>query len=174
MVALFCPQTKAYRQSERQVDSEAHLQDKSWNLCIDNERYQLQSNEANDIHLSSWMRYNSLRFAPVNTVPHSGRIESLWDCNYWGQGLDLSMKPSLCSKIYWTKSPPLLSKPWTARIVGAPQMTSQLVCSIFPCSLLPSWTWQTPVLSISWSCLPTFSSVCLVFFLLSLCIARWF
>ena len=53
MVALFCPQTKAYRQSERQVDSEAHLQDKSWNLFIDNERYQLQSNEANDIHLSS-------------------------------------------------------------------------------------------------------------------------
>ena len=53
--------------------------------------------------------------------------------------------------------------PLTAR-VGAPQMISQPVFSIFPCSLLPSGTWRTPGLFIPWCCLPTSSSVCLVFF----------
>ena len=45
-----------------------------------------------------------------------------------------------------------------------PQMISQTVSSIFPCSPLPSGTWRTPGLSIFWCCLPTSSSVCLVFF----------
>ena len=49
----------------------------------------------------------------------------------------------------------------TARVVGAPQMISQPVSSIFPCSPLPSWTWRTPGLSIPWCCLPTSTSVCL-------------
>ena len=40
----------------------------------------------------------------------------------------------------------------------------------FPCSPLLSGTWRIPDLS----CLPTSSSVCLVFFPLSLCLARWF
>ena len=61
----------------------------------------------------------------------------------------------------------------TARVVGAPQMISQPVSSIFPCSPLPSGTWRTPGLSIPWCCLPTSSSVWLVFFPLSLCLARW-
>ena len=64
--------------------------------------------------------------------------------------------------------------PLTARVVGAPQMISQPVSSIFACSHLPSGTWRTPGHSIPWSCLPTSSSVCLVFFPLSLCLARWF
>ena len=64
--------------------------------------------------------------------------------------------------------------PLTARVVGAPQMISQPISSIFPCSPLPFGTWRTPGLSISWCCLPTSSSVCLVFFPLSLCLARWF
>ena len=62
----------------------------------------------------------------------------------------------------------------TKRIVGAPQMILQPVSFIFPCSPLPSVTWQTPGLSIPWCCLPTSSSVCLLFFPLSLCLARWF
>ena len=33
--------------------------------------------------------------------------------------------------------------PLTARVVGAPQMISQPVSSIFPCSPLPSVTWRT-------------------------------
>ena len=53
--------------------------------------------------------------------------------------------------------------PWTARVVGAPQMIPPPVSSIFPCSPLPSGTWRTPGLSFSWCCLPTSSSVCLVF-----------
>ena len=63
--------------------------------------------------------------------------------------------------------------PLTARVTGAPHMISQPVSSIFPCSPLPSGTWQTPGLSIPW-CLPTSSSVCHVFFPFSLCLARWF
>ena len=62
----------------------------------------------------------------------------------------------------------------TVRVVGAPQMILQPVFSIFPCSPLLSGTFQTPGLSIPGCCLPTSSSVCLVFFPLSLCLARWF
>ena len=64
--------------------------------------------------------------------------------------------------------------PLTARVVGAPHTISQPVFSIFPCSPLPSRTCRTPGLSIPWCCLPTSSSVCPVFFPLSLCLARWF
>ena len=64
--------------------------------------------------------------------------------------------------------------PWTTRVVWVPQMISQPVFSIFSCSPLPSGTWPTPSLSIPWYCLPTSSSVCLVFFPFSLCLARWF
>ena len=61
----------------------------------------------------------------------------------------------------------------TTRVIGAPQMILQPVSSIFNCSPLPSGTWRTPGLFIPW-CLPTSSSICLVFFPLSLCLARWF
>ena len=64
--------------------------------------------------------------------------------------------------------------PLTARVIGAPQMIWQPVFSIFPCSPLPSGTFRTPWLSIPWCCLPNSSSVCLVFFPLSVCLARWF
>ena len=53
-------------------------------------------------------------------------------------------------------------------------MISQPVFSIFACSLLPSGNCRTPGLSIPWCCLPTSSSVCLVFSPFSLCLARWF
>ena len=56
----------------------------------------------------------------------------------------------------------------------APQMILQPVFSIFPCFPLPSRTCRTPGLSIPWCCLPTSSSVCLVFFPFSLCLAWWF
>ena len=64
--------------------------------------------------------------------------------------------------------------PSAARVAGAPQMISQPVSSIVPCSSLPSGTWRTPGLSIPWCCLPTSPSLCLVFFPLLLCLARWF
>ena len=64
--------------------------------------------------------------------------------------------------------------PLSARAVGTPQMISQPVSSIFLSSPLPSGTWRTPGLSIPWCCLPISSSVSLVFFPLSLCLARWF
>ena len=43
----------------------------------------------------------------------------------------------------------IIISPLTAKAVGAPQMISQPVSSIFPCSPLPSATWRTPGLSIS-------------------------
>ena len=64
--------------------------------------------------------------------------------------------------------------PLTARVVRAPQMISQPVSSIFPCSPLPSGTSRTPGLSILCCCLPISSSAWLVFFPLSLCLAIWF
>ena len=64
--------------------------------------------------------------------------------------------------------------PLTAKVVGAPQMISQPVFSIFLCSPLPTGTWWTPGLSIPWCCFPTSSSVCLFFFPLSLYLGRWF
>ena len=64
--------------------------------------------------------------------------------------------------------------PLTARVVWAPQMISQPLPSFVPCSPLPSETWWTPGLSVPWCCLPTSSSICCVFFPLSLCLARWF
>ena len=42
-----------------------------------------------------------------------------------------------------------------ARVIGAPQMISQPVSSIFPSSPLYSGTWQPPGLSIPWCCNPT-------------------
>ena len=54
--------------------------------------------------------------------------------------------------------------PSTAGVVGAPQMTSQPVSSIFLCSLLPSGTWQTLGLSSPQCCLSTSFSNGLVFF----------
>ena len=45
--------------------------------------------------------------------------------------------------------------PLTRRVVEAPQMISQPVSSIFPCSPLPFGTWRTPGLPIPWCCLPT-------------------
>ena len=68
----------------------------------------------------------------------------------------------------------IIINPLTARVVGAPQIILQPVFSILPCSPLFSGTCRTPGLFIPWCCLPTSSSVCLVFFSLSLCLARWF
>ena len=68
----------------------------------------------------------------------------------------------------------IIINPITARVVGAPQMILQPVFSIFPCSPPPSWTCRNSGLSIPWCCLPTSFSVCLVFFPLSPCFARWF
>ena len=48
------------------------------------------------------------------------------------------------------------------------------ISSIFLCFPLPSGTSRTPGLFIPLCCLPTSSSVCLVFFPLLLCLARWF
>ena len=39
---------------------------------------------------------------------------------------------------------------------------------------MPSGTCRTPGLTIPWCCLPASSSVCLVFYPFSLCLARWF
>ena len=101
-------------------------------------------------------------------------VKTVWHCR------DLEMW-SMSLKVVWTGSlseqnhPPLtFTYPFTVIVVGAPQMTSRPVSSIFLCSPLPSGTWQIPGLAILWLCLPTSLSVCLVFFLLSLYLARWF
>ena len=64
--------------------------------------------------------------------------------------------------------------PLIVGVIWAPQMTSQPIPTIFLCSPLPSGTWWTPSLSIPWYCHSVSSSACLVFFLLSLWLSRWF
>ena len=64
--------------------------------------------------------------------------------------------------------------PLTARVVWAPKMDFTTSFRHSSLSKLPSGTWWTPGLSIPWCCLPTSSSLCLVFFPLTLCLARWF
>ena len=58
----------------------------------------------------------------------------------------------------------IITYPLTARVDGVPQMISQPAPPFFSLSPLPSGTWRTPGLSILWCCLPTSSSVRLVFF----------
>ena len=86
----------------------------------------------------------------------------------------LLLSPYLPNSLWSAYHHHLIIYPLTARFIRAPQMLSQSVSSIFPCSPLPSGTCRTPDLSISWCCLPTSSSVCLVFFPHSLCLVRWF
>ena len=62
--------------------------------------------------------------------------------------------------------------PLTARVVGALQMISQPISSIFRCSPLPSGTWRTPGLHSLM--LSSHLFLCLVFFPLSMYLARWF
>ena len=60
-----------------------------------------------------------------------------------------------CSLFYYLIIIIIIIYPLTTRVIGVPQMISQPVFSIFPCSSLPSWTCWTPGLSIPWCCLPT-------------------
>ena len=53
---------------------------KKWRTSTDDERYQLQPNEANSIHSDAGFRRESLCVPPVNT--ERGQIESLWKRNY--------------------------------------------------------------------------------------------
>ena len=78
--------------------------------------------------------------------------------------------PNICQTLQKFLS---LIYPLTVRVVGTPLMTSQPVSSIFLFSAA-LWDLGNPDLYIPLCCLPTFSSVCLVFFSLSLCLARWF
>ena len=62
--------------------------------------------------------------------------------------------PSFCQKCRWQITAHHHHMyPLAARVIEAPQMISQPVSSIFPCSLLPSGAWWIPDLSIPWSCL---------------------
>ena len=115
--------------------------------------------------------------APIEALV-SGIVPPAWRKSAGNQGLEFGLCIQLSEMQHVEKvhssSFHYLIYPFTARIVGAPQMISQPVFSILPCSPLPFGTWRTPGLSIPWCYLPISLSVCLVFFPLSLCLARWF
>ena len=46
-------QAKAWQHNERMMDSKRNLQIKLQHMFVDDERYQLQANEANYIHLKA-------------------------------------------------------------------------------------------------------------------------
>ena len=59
---MFFLQAKALRRSERQVDCEQNLQNKSVHIFTDVERYQQQPNEANYVHLNAGIRLKPSAF----------------------------------------------------------------------------------------------------------------
>ena len=123
-------------------------------------------------HMDGWPFSSRLSASTVGEFPWS-QNSVLTPPNKKSFGWDYTPRSPACIHVQKDLSSNLIY-PLTARVIGAPQMISQQVSSIFPCSPLPSGTWRTPGLSIPWCCLPTSSSVCLVFFPLSLCLAKWF
>ena len=95
------------------------------------------------------------------------KVQTLYSC--WLHQVDHEYMYTYDFLLSW-----YLTYPWNARVVRTPQMILQPVSSIFPCSPLPSGTCQILGLSIPWGSLPATSSVCLIVFPLSLCLARWF
>ena len=107
------------------------------------------------------------------------KFQFFWAKSCADHGWHVSKTPrassqALCFSYPWDIFVIIIINPLTARVVGAQQKILQPVFSTFPCSPLPPGACQTPGLSIPWCCLPTSSSVCFVFFPLSLCLARWF
>ena len=86
--------------------------------------------------------------------PHSQHKWNLWTCKL--NGVNMVTSENFCN----SSSHLFLS------CEGFWGTTDDFTTSFlhFSCSPLPSWTWRTPGLSIPWCCLPTSSSVCLVFF----------
>ena len=111
----------------------------------------------------SWCSYSWLGVTVQITVCNSIPLSSIPLCF-----VQLSSFPLSCIPLI------IIIYPLTARAVGAPQMFSQPVSSVSPCSPLHSGTWRSPGLFIPWCCLPISSSVCLVFFPLLLWLAKWF
>ena len=71
---------------------------------------------------------------------------------------EIHLKQALNSEIFNICVIIIIIYPLTMRVLRAPQMISLQVPSKFLCSPLPSWTWQTPGLSIPWCCLLTMYS----------------
>ena len=71
--------------------SKHFFQNEERRTFIDDKRYELQSNEANYIHLNARMRLEASCSSLVNTVPHGGQLESV----DWKAGLALGMEFSV-------------------------------------------------------------------------------
>ena len=121
---------------------------------------------------------HSLTVWPAWWIELSSPVPANGHCIELGQQKDLHLLGGLSLHVIaWATAQAviiIIINPLTVRVGGAPQMILQPVFSIFPCSPLPSGTCWTPGPSIRWCCLPTSSFVRLVFFPLSLCLARWF
>ena len=71
-----------------------NLPNKAYITFTDGERYDLLSSESNVIRLNAGLRLEVSCTPPVNTVPHGGQVESLWQRNYGRWGLELSAELS--------------------------------------------------------------------------------
>ena len=88
----FFSQAKAQQQKERPVDSGQNLQNKLWYTFTSNERYQLQSNKTNYIHLNAGIR---LKIFVHSTNQHGTIWQSEWKLVRREAGLNLSTEPSM-------------------------------------------------------------------------------
>ena len=142
-------------------------------LCIRREGMPL-SNRESTLSLSITKDLTEYRIFGI-TKHHNDEKKKKWGWGWGGRILGSMWRMQNYARTYQRYLIIIIIiYPLTTRVVGAPQMISQPVSSTFPCSPLPSGTWRTLGLSLLWCCLPTSSSICLVFFPLSLCLAGWF
>ena len=104
-----------------------------------------QKTKINDSsHLQSYVEYT------YTVIPSSPLLQTPITPDHWTRGEEvpsgevtvmqqLTMLSTAKSAVCWTD----FTYPLTAGLVGASQMILQPVSSIFPCSVLPSGTWQT-------------------------------
>ena len=120
------------------------------------------------------------RAQPTVTSKHNGTC--LLRTHFDRLGEQMKTKHFLIENFLWKDlgfsrmdRKPLPSRiPWPRGSLRRHRWLHKQFFLFFLCSPLPSGTWRTPGLSVPRCCLPTSFSVCLVFFPLSLCLARWF
>ena len=150
-----------FPQNPRKVGKSYHvyiIREKDWQMTAQMTAITDLKWSPREIKSSRSMSIKSWRSCPLSSLPSSAVTPNI---STWSVKTNNTGNTTKSAQIWINYLHIIITiiNPLTARVVGAPQMILQPVFSIFPCSPLPSGTWQTPGLSIPWCCLPTSSSV---------------
>ena len=162
-VILFCMCWVSWQVSWQSKDWRCWLHVEHSVFCVEEEAADFVSHKADDLCLEyvltekQWAWWYTKtpgstragRISKTTTSMSQVSLVSLWHV--------CSTLSDPCLPITPAVSSHHLTYPLTTRVVGAPQMISLPVSSIFLCSSLPSGIWQSPGLSIPWCCLPASS-----------------